>query len=101
MRLLVRMVQSSRRAGRGWRDEYAMFECLVTKLVGPVKRARGVPDYIYAHVELPDKYREHALKSGWNEDGTYRVEVSVNHNRKTLVPFLASGDLEWDVKEVG
>ena len=101
MRLLVRMRKPSACSARGWRDDYALFECLVTRLIGPVQRVRGFADYMRADVDLPEKYREHAMQSGWNKDGTYRVEVVVNHNRKTLAPFIASGDFEWDVKEVG
>jgi hypothetical protein len=52
--------------------------------------------YIRADIELPEKYRSEKLLDLWNPDGTYPVEVVVNHNRKTLAPFLASGDLEWD-----
>jgi hypothetical protein len=92
------MVKPAARKGAGWRDEYVLFECRVMKLIGPVRGSRGIPDYIHADVELPEKYRENAMKSGWNDDGTYRVEVNVNHNRKTLAPFIASGDLEWDVR---
>ena len=98
MRLLVRMLKPSNRQGRGWRDDYALFECVVARLIGPVQKIRGTADFIYAHIELPEKYREHAMTSGWNEDGTYRVEVVVNHNRKTLAPLLSSGDLKWDVR---
>jgi hypothetical protein len=55
---------------------------------------------IRADIELPEKYRNEKLLDLWNPDGTYPVEVVVNHNRKTLAPFLASGDLEWDVREM-
>jgi tRNA G46 methylase TrmB len=98
LRLLVRLVKPSIRKRRIWRDDYVQFECRVLRLIGPIHRASDVPDYIHADVELPDQYHEHALRSGWNSDGTYRVEVRISHNSRTLGPFLSSGDLEWDVR---
>lgn len=82
-----------------WRDDYVLFECAVARLLGPVIRGRGIADYIRADIEMPEQYRHHAMLGLWNEDGTYRVEVLVNHNAKTLAPFIASGDLQWDVRE--
>jgi len=82
-------------------ENYQMFECLVVRLRGPVHELRdgkNSSSWIYADVELPQQYREYALLGAWNADGTYRVEVVVNHNRKSLAPFLTSGDLEWDVR---
>lgn len=75
-----------------------------TRLFGPVREShisgemgRG---YIWADIEIGDDLREHVSVSGFNEDGTIRVQVWVNTHRKTLAPFLASGDLEWDVREM-
>ena len=95
VRLLVRMVKPSTRRGRGWRDSCVVFECVVKRLIGPVSRMRGFPDLLYADIDVPEKYREHAVLDCWNADGTYRVEVLVDRNAKTLAPFLASGDTEW------
>jgi hypothetical protein len=98
LRLLVRMMKPSVRKGRGWRDDYVTFECAVKRLIGPVQKMRGHADFIYADIDLPEQYREHALNC-WNANGTYRVEVVINHNAKTLAPFLASGDVEWILTE--
>ncbi|MFM0210430.1 hypothetical protein PQQ96_23795 [Paraburkholderia sediminicola] len=74
------------------------------RLIGPERlefagggsRGRG---YILAHVEVPDDLRDHLEQGGFNKDGSYRAQVATNTHRKTLAPFLASGDLEWDVRE--
>jgi hypothetical protein len=100
LRLLVRMTKPSTRVGLRWKSHYETFECLVVRLRGPVLKARDVADFIHADVELPEKYREDAMQSLFNADGTYQVQVVVNHNAKSLGPFLASGDLEWDVREM-
>ncbi|CAE6811422.1 hypothetical protein R69746_05638 [Paraburkholderia aspalathi] len=102
MRLLVRLRLPSILVGNRWKEKYEIFECLVVRIKGPESNiAHGIrgATYIRADVELPEKYRNQKLMDLWNPDGTYPVEVVVNHNRKTLAPFLASGDLEWDVRE--
>jgi hypothetical protein len=74
----------------------------VVRLYGPVRESgmqgtlgRG---YIYADIEIGDDLRPHASEI-FKEDGTVRVQIWVNTHRKTLAAFLASGDLEWDVRE--
>lgn len=99
MRLLVRMRKPSVRTKLRWRDEFVTFECVVKRLIGPVSRMRGMADLLYADIEVPEKYREHAVLNCWNANGTYRVEVVISHNAKTLAPFLASGDDEWNFAE--
>lgn len=75
----------------------------VARLYGPVCEShdRGTlgRGYIRVDIELPDDLRDHVSVAGFNPDGTIRVQVWVNTHRKTLAPFLASGDLEWDVRE--
>jgi hypothetical protein len=75
-----------------------------TRLYGPVRESsdrkggtlgRG---YIWADIEIGDDIRDHVSAAGFNPDGTIRVQVWVNTHRKTLAAFLASGDLEWDVR---
>lgn len=95
--MLVRMVLPSTLKGRRWKESYEIFECLVVRLRGPV-HTHTKSHFIHADVDLPDKYREKAMPGMFNPDGTYPVEVVVNHNRASLGPFLASGDLEWDVR---
>jgi hypothetical protein len=73
----------------------------VVRLYGPEQTDwyRGLGrNYIWADIELPDDLREHVSVAGIKDDGTIRVQVWVNTHRKTLAPFLASGDLEWDVR---
>jgi hypothetical protein len=74
------------------------------RLIGPprpyvasIDRGR---EYIWADIEVPDDLREHMEREAIKADGTYRVQVSVNTHRKTLAAFLASGDREWNVKEM-
>lgn len=90
MRLLVRMSLSSRRA-----DSYATFECMVIRLRGPVIKPKRGGAYLKADVILPVQYRDLLQKRNLNDDGTYRVEVPVKSNRRSLAPFLASGDEVW------
>ena len=99
MRLLVRLSKPSRYWKRRWYEDYVTFECVVQRLHGPVISGRGFGAFIMADVELPPQYEEHGHPLRRNEDGTYRVEVIVNHNAKTLAPFLASGLDEMDVRE--
>ncbi|WP_156429502.1 hypothetical protein [Burkholderia sp. TSV86] len=70
------------------------------RLIGPVRSGRDIPAYIFADVDLPEKYLKDAAGMRRNSDGTHRVEVIVNHNRRSLAPFLVSGDLEWDVRDL-
>lgn len=74
------------------------FECLVKRVIGPAKEGDKGGAYVYADVDLPEKYRAFAAARGWNADGTYRVEATVRENRRTLGPFLASGDAQWDFR---
>jgi hypothetical protein len=103
VRLMVRITLPGTFSGRFYRENYETFECRVVRLRGPVRSWRGRnthsrPDWIYADAILPEQYREYAREGAWNQDGTYPVEVVINHNLKSLTPFLASGDLEWDVR---
>lgn len=102
MRLLVRMSLPSSRRGNRWVENYEIFECQVVRLRGPVhstRDGRRSLEWIYADIYLPEKYSAKAFARLFAPDGTYPVEVVVTHNRKTLEPFLASGDLVWDVRE--
>ncbi|MGU7784901.1 hypothetical protein [Burkholderia sp. PU8-34] len=71
------------------------------RIRGPVRtwrNGKSAGDWIYADAILPDQYRDEASPGAWNPDGTYPVEVVLAHNRNSLAAFLASGDLEWDVR---
>jgi len=72
------------------------FETVVRR----VRRAAGgkrVPDTVEADVDLPERYLGDVALAARNDDGTYRAEVQVKVNTRSLAAFLASGDLEWDV----
>ncbi|MBR8030812.1 hypothetical protein [Burkholderia vietnamiensis] len=100
MRLVVKMSLPAVRHWRHFRANWVTFECRAVRLRGPVRQgtpAKPAPAWIYADVIVPDKYRDQAAPHAWNPDGTYPVEVPVNWNAKTLAPFIASGDLEWNV----
>jgi hypothetical protein len=78
----------------GWFD--------VARLIGPecTQYCRGLGrNYIWADIEIGEELRAHA-DCIYQEDGTIRVQVWVNKHRKTLAAFLASGDREWNVKEM-
>lgn len=82
----------------GWFD--------VARLIGPLRfdvipGRRGVP-YIYADLIVDEDLKPHLSVAGFNPDGTVRVRVNTNTvgNRRILAAFLASGDLERDVREV-
>lgn len=102
MRLVVKMSLAAVRHWRFYRESYLTFECRAIRLRGPVRRgtaAKPATAWIYADVIVPDQYRDQAAPHAWNPDGTYPVEVPVNWNSKTLAAFIASGDLEWDVRD--
>ncbi|SDI65027.1 hypothetical protein SAMN04487926_12142 [Paraburkholderia steynii] len=90
MRLLVRMRLSESRA-----DSYATFECMVIRLSGPLTKPKRGGAFLHAEVILPVQYRRLALAKDWTDEGTYQVEVPLQFNRKSLAPFLASGDGVW------
>jgi len=75
----------------------------VERLIGPLHESneRGAMGrgYIYADIKIKEELRPHVSIGEFNADGTVRVRVWVNTHRKTLAAFLASGDLEWDVRE--
>ncbi|MBB5462895.1 hypothetical protein [Paraburkholderia sp. Cpub6] len=54
--------------------------------------------YVWVDIEIADDLKPHLSTAGYNEDGTLRVQVWVNTHQKTLAPFLASGDKQWDVR---
>lgn len=74
------------------------------RLYGPVHESheRGTlgRGYIWADIEIDEDLKPNLSNAGYNEDGTLRVQVWVNTHRKTLAAFLASGDREWDVREM-
>ena len=102
MRLLVRMHNPMYGVSTGrnrWRrryspDQFVSFETTVTKLI----RTDSVST-IRAHGFMPEKYHDKTFESFYHPDGTYSFEVWINHNAKTLAPFLASGLKEMDVRE--
>ncbi|WP_438391099.1 hypothetical protein [Caballeronia sp. DA-9] len=101
MRLTVRLKKPSHFTRRkGWVPGWVNFETVVLKLYGPVRSGLGFGSYIQADINCPPQYLAFACPSCRNPDGTYRVEVVLNHNGKTLAPFLASGLKEMDVTEV-
>jgi hypothetical protein len=90
----------SRVRGRRQNNSYGGWFTAV-RLIGPERQshdkyARG--HFICVDVLVPDDVREFAL-GPFQPDGTLRVQVWTASHLKTLRPFLASGDLEWDVRE--
>ncbi|WNC90936.1 hypothetical protein RI103_06185 [Paraburkholderia sp. FT54] len=103
MQLFVNVPLKSLRkvAGRAQSTYYSGWFKAV-RLIGPERtnwyRGQG-SGYIWADIELDEDVRQHA-DCIFREDGTVRIQVWVNTHRKTLAAFLASGDLEWDVREM-
>ncbi|MPW17896.1 hypothetical protein GCT13_13350 [Paraburkholderia sp. CNPSo 3157] len=96
------MTLPSSKHGLRWVQHYETFECLVVRVRGPVhtlRAGKSCASWVTADVYLPDQYKEKAWLD-FNPDGTYPVEVPINWNRRSLAAFLASGDLEWDVREI-
>ncbi|HEV2594139.1 MAG TPA: hypothetical protein VGU01_02930 [Sphingomicrobium sp.] len=104
MQVFGHLPLKSMRSVRGRRQSnYHSSYFTAVRLIGPThayidgtERGR---EYIWADVEVPIDIREHMEPKSIKPDGTYRIQVSINTHRKTLAPFLASGDLEWDVRE--
>lgn len=103
MQVFVHLPLKSMRSVRGKRQSnYHSAYFTAIRLIGPenayaVGEDRG-RTYIYADIEVPDDLRAHVAEGYFRPDGTYRGEVLVNTHRKTLAAFLASGDMEWDVR---
>src|SRR4051812_49418688 len=84
---------------RRWiRDEFVSFQISPVRLIGP-ERSTGKGYVIKAEAPLPEKYERYASQFTRLPNGNRIFEVYVNHNRKTLAPFLASGMTEMAVTE--
>jgi hypothetical protein len=72
---------------------------MVYRLERVMYQHRG-PLFVYAEAWIPEHHRTGFLPGdlSWIGDGIYRAKAYVEFNRNTLAPFLASGDLEWDVR---
>ncbi|HEX7906841.1 MAG TPA: hypothetical protein VF534_01945 [Paraburkholderia sp.] len=104
MQVFAHLPLKSMRSVRGrLQSNYHSTWFTAVRLIGPehvyaIGAERG-RTYIWADIQVPDDLRDHIEPKAIAADGTYRVQVSVNVHRKTLAAFLASGDLEWDVRE--
>jgi hypothetical protein len=104
MQVFGHLPLKSMRTVRGQRQSnYYSGYFTVVRLIGPphpyVAGDERGREYIWADVEVPDDLQAHMEPKAIKPDGTYRIQVTVNTHRHTLAPFLASGDLEWDVRE--
>lgn len=107
MQLFVNLpLKSLRRVAGRTQSTYHGGWFKATRLYGPViessDRKGGTfgRGYIWADVEVPEDLKSHVSVAGFNADGTIRVRVWTNTHRKTLAAFLASGDMEWDAREI-
>lgn len=77
------------------------FTTTLEKLIGPVKKG-GRMQYgmIQAIGHLPTHYERFARPQRVLRDGSYLFDVHVWDNRKTFRPFVESGLLEMDVREI-
>jgi hypothetical protein len=59
------------------------------------------PARIWVDAWVPEHHRGGFIPGdlAWIEEGVCRAYAYVDDNQNTLAPFLASGDLEWDVRE--
>ncbi|MFM0306257.1 hypothetical protein P0D71_00485 [Paraburkholderia sp. RL17-383-BIF-A] len=86
------------------RQQYESGHFEVVKLFGPVygsteRYTRG-RSYIYANVKAPAHVSGRVESSRIQVDGSCRIPIDVGPNYEALAAFLASGDLEWDVREM-
>lgn len=99
MRLTVRLLLTPKyHRLKGYVPQYISFESVVLRLHRPLNSSAALA--IFADVDVPDKYRPKANPSRRNADGSYRVDVIVEQNRKSVADFLARGITEMDVREV-
>ncbi|MGP8437165.1 hypothetical protein ACT2FY_13025 [Paraburkholderia fungorum] len=110
MRLLIEIpdgigwLSHGRRIGRTRFSTYGKtkrIETTVYRLERVMYEHRG-PRFVYADAWIPEHHRGGFIPGDldWVGDGIYRAKAYVEFNRTTLAPFVASGDLEWDVKEM-
>lgn len=71
-----------------------LFQTAIVRVVGPVRGGM-----VQADGFLPDRYAAHALSDRIQPDGSYRFDVEVKKNRRSLTVFLASGLIEMNVGE--
>jgi len=93
-----------RRVGRAAYVTYEKtrkIETTVYRVARDASDYRG-PRQVLVDAWIPEQHRAGFLPGdlNWVGDGIYRARAYVNENRTTLAPFLASGDPEWDVREV-
>lgn len=68
-----------------------LFQTSIVRVIGPVRG--GI---VQADGFLPDRYAAHALSDRIQPDGSYRFDVEVKKNRRSLTAFLASGLIEMN-----
>lgn len=100
----VGWLRHGRRVGRAQFATYGKtrrIETTVYRLERVMYEHRG-PRFVYAEAWIPEHYRSGFLPGDldWVGDGIYRAKAPIEFNSTTLAAFLASGDLEWDVREV-
>jgi hypothetical protein len=89
------------------RGEFMAYERLkainttVYRLIGPDSRIDGGLPAIRVHAWIPEHHRGAIAPNdlAWVSDGVLLCRAYLRDNKQTLAPFLASGDLEWDVRE--
>jgi hypothetical protein len=108
LRLLVEIPDGTgyfrhgRRIGRAYVTRYAKTKKIETTVyrVALVDGGRD-PKRVWVDAWVPEHRRGGFIPGdlSWLGDGIYRTYAYVDDNRNTLAAFLASGDLEWDVRE--
>lgn len=59
-----------------------------------------VEDSVRALAFVPDAFRTHLREKGWLIEGEYTwCAAALADNKKSLAPFMASGDREWKTEE--
>lgn len=111
MRLLVEIPDGvgrlwhGRRVGRSTCITYGKtkrIETAVYRLERVMYEHRG-PRFVIADAWIPEHHRGGFLPGDldWVGDGIYRAKAFIEFNPTSLAAFVASGDLEWDVREMG
>ena len=78
-------------------DWFKVIRLFALARASPDRGTRGLR-YIWAGIESDDDLLSQVSVAGPGRSGGALVQFWIHRNRKTLAAFLASGDLEWDVR---
>lgn len=96
-------LESTRNRWGHLRQQYDSGNFEVVRLIGPaygaLTRTERGRQFIRADVKVPPRISDRVEHWMIQPDGSCRIEIAVAVNYEELKEFLASGDLEWDMRE--